>query len=818
MPTNQKQTPLADLRSSEVALLRIGLVGAGALLLWMAVQVVTSAPLADTPAYVFAVIALGGLGFAALVAAGWRTPSRQWKWLILLAVICEIALTAIIWRQTQRLHPTSRVDIALYIDMASELVQRGENPYAWNFNSVPEIYRAAQAAGTPQIDGSIAERYCYPALGILMVLPLEAVDLPGVWLVPVLAHMATACLLFLAAPRSVQPVILFPMVTWFGFSALTAAGADDMVWSGLLVGMIVAWRRPTLRAVLYGLAVSYKQSPWLLLPFLVIRLWCGDGQNVPRRVRMARVVRFVLISGLTFLLVNLPFILWDPAAWIKGVFTPMASSLVYLSQGGLSGLTAFGYLNLPKSYYLLATLVVLALSLFIYWRHYSTLRDTFVVLPAILLWFSHRALVSYWAYWAPPALAILIQRPPPALAPAKRTRGVHTALVAAGGVIALVTAGVVMEGEPRLAVELQPPFLTLDGNVYRLAIRVENNSDETIAPRFGIHYNYTGFSPSPWHIESGPLVLEPNQWAVYQVVSDGQLTFPAHTSAQVVVTDAGGDESLRAVSTIGPDHSFLWPDAIANPQFLYWDSGATTPIFWAPRVLPAGAGSITYANQDGHSAVRLRLDGQHPGPKSVALNSFILVPPTPFGIWVYADGVSDGAAQYGIEFTDDARSLILRFGTRQHVEHISDRRVVVERPAMPGTWTYQEIDLPGLYRQAGWDLPPLKPVVYRQVDADFRAVNMSLFLSSDGTADGAQVCFGPLQQDGFEVKPETLMAETLSDPVGYYLRLSERYTSERNYARALVVLERALAIVPGDAAISGRIDEIKALLSTVKSR
>lgn len=807
---------MADLLFSEVALLRIGLVGAGALFLQTAIQVATSAPLADAPIYTFVVIALGILGLAVLVASGWRTLSRQWKWLILLAVVSEIVLTTAIWRQTQRLHPTWRVDVNLYIDMASELIQRGENPYAWDFNGVPEMYRATQAATTPQLEGSICERSMYPALSFISVLPFEVVGLPGVWLVPVLAQIAAACLLFLAAPRNIQPVILLPMVVWFHFSDLTAVGANDIVWAAFITGMIVAWRRPALRALLYGLAISYKQFPWFLFPFVAVRIWRGSDHDTPRRLRLARLVYFVSISGLTFSLFNLPFIFWDPIGWIKGVMTPMTGTLIYLSHGGLSGLTAFGYINLPKNYYLLVMLTVLALLLFIYWRHYAMLRDTFVIWPAILIWFSHRALVSYWIYWTLPTLGILIQRSPPVTVPPTKPRWVYTALVSVAVVIALVAAGVFMTGETPILVEAIPPYWTMDGNVYHLTMRVQNRSDDAIWPRFGVHFDYTGFSPLPWHIESGPLVLEPGQSALYQIASNGGLTFPAHTPAQVVVTDAGGNYALRGVATIGPDRSFLWPDAIQNPEFLFWDSNTTAPISWRLRAEPAGTGTASYAERDLHSTVMLAFDEQSPGPKSVSLYSFILIPRTPFGIWVYPDVALESRAQYGIEFEDGERRLTLRFGTHDHVDRVSDQHVIIERPVPVHRWTYQEIDLSSLYQQAGWDLPSSRPLVYRNVDADFRAVDMSLFLTSDGTADDARVYFGPLKQDSFQVKPEILMAETLNDPVGYYVRLSERYASERNYARALLVIERAQELAPGDAAISVRIDEIKALLRMEK--
>jgi hypothetical protein len=620
--------------------------------------------------------------------------------------------------------------------------------------------------------------------------------------------MAAAVVLFLAAPRAIQPVILFPFVVWFNFSGLTAIGGNDIVWSALIAGMIVAWRRPTLRAILYGLAASYKQSPWLLFPFLIIRLWRDQEQDTAPEPRVRRVGYFALVSGVVFALTNAAYLVWDPVAWLKGVLSPMSSPLVYLSQGGLGGLTAFGYVNLPKSFYLLATLICFGLTLFAYWRHYAALRDLFVVLPALLMWFSYRTLVVYWVYWAFPALAILIRRPPPLRPPAQSPSWRLTALVAAGALAVLVGAGLLMAGESPVVVGPLPPFLTVEGQVFRMNVRVQNKSSEFLTPRFGVHSDVTTYNTLPWLIESGPLALEPGQSAVYQISSNGQPSFPASSVGQVVVTDARGNYALRGVATIGPDRSFLWPDAIPNPEFLFWDSTATAPIFWGFHARPFGVGSASYAQKDGRNTVLLALDPQYPGPKVVAINSFILVPYTPFGVWVYVDAPSGSAAQYGIEFGDHDHVLTLRFGARDQMEQVSDGHVMIERAVPVGVWSYQEIDLIGLYRQAGWEPPPFQPLEYRRIDADFRAVDMSFFLTSDGTADEARVHFGPIEQAGYKVRPETLMAETLSDPAGYYVRLAERYVAERNYTRALDALERAQGYAPSDVTISSRIDEI----------
>ena len=192
--------------------------------------------------------------------------------------------------------------------MASELVQRGENPYTWDLNGVMEIHRAAQAASTPHLDSSVTGRFDYPALSVLVVLPFNILGLPGAWLIPILAQIALVILIFLIAPSGVRPIVLLPLVVWFSFSNLAVVGANDIVWSASIAAMIVSWRYPNLGAISYGLAIAYKQVPWFLLPFLLVRIWCEPDPGTKVAQRLAGVAQFTLMSGLTFLLVNLPFL------------------------------------------------------------------------------------------------------------------------------------------------------------------------------------------------------------------------------------------------------------------------------------------------------------------------------------------------------------------------------------------------------------------------------------------------------------------------------------------------------------------------------
>ena len=185
------------------------------------------------------------LGLVVLVAVGWRIPPRRVRWLILLAVVSGIALTATIWRQTQRLNAISKIDVALYIDMASELVQRRENPYAWDFSNVAEVYCVAQAASTSRLNGSMIERYDSPALSVLTVLSFEIVSLPGEWLAPVeVRQMTRMCRARIMVARSTMyasaavtirchvPTIMASNIRYLEISLMTSAPMSSIFWGG----------------------------------------------------------------------------------------------------------------------------------------------------------------------------------------------------------------------------------------------------------------------------------------------------------------------------------------------------------------------------------------------------------------------------------------------------------------------------------------------------------------------------------------------------------------------------------------------------------
>ena len=776
---------------TERTILRLGLAGAGGILLHLAITVAFSAPLSHVPGDVAILIGCGLVGLLLLLSAGLYRPHPALRWLILLACIVNLGARSMVsWQNFSLTNLT--VDSALYTDMAGEVLWRGENPYTWDFTGVFDVTRTSQIPSTPKLNAANESYYPYPALPILLVIPFQRLNLPGTLILSLLGHLALLLLLFLITPRAYQPLILLPGMAGMNFAALTFIGSLDIVWVMLLVAMVASWHHPVLRAILFGLAIALKQTPWIVGPFLLIHLWHASRDDGIGQIRT-----FVTIVGGTFLLVNAPFIIWNPEAWLIGVVTPMHDDLIYFSQGGLAGLTQFGLFSLPKGYYLFATLMVFGWLLFCYWRHYDVLHLAIWIAPGILMWFSYRNLVSYWTYWVFPMLASLVSCSFPSLSSLEQPQNVswrptfRISLIVLG---VLLVTGVLLSLTPS-TITVRPilPLHASQGRITRMDVQVVNHNSTSLSPRFAIQQRYTMGNPLPWIIDRGPHVLPPGESAIYRIITtQHDRSFFVYDAAQIVVTDAKGDYNLRGVATLDADTSFLWPDAIPNPDYRFWDEAETAPIFW--EVI--GTGTATPGEVAGHSTVQLTLRATEEISDRVALQTMLPFPRTSFGLWVYVDNAT---GLYGLEIADGKHTLRLTFGEDPYTGPWLNNHHVVHYQIPSAQWHYQEIDVAEAYQIAGWDLPSLEPTTYRGMDIDARIVKLRLFLQSTSVKAPLQADFGPFEQSDLHVPPQSLMGETLDDPASYYVRLGDIYERQRNDAYALDAYRRALVFAPGNA-------------------
>jgi uncharacterized membrane protein len=238
----------------------------------------------------------------------------------------------------------------------------------------------------------------YPALSFLALVPFVWAGVPSV--VPFFG----LCAIILAALF----VLSFPIELrlWAGLLALAStpiwdganAGVLDLLYILLLFIAWRWWRKPLLSILALGLAIAAKQLAWFFLPYYAIFVWQRRGwREAIKRLAGASVI---------FAVVNAPFILNDPHAWLSGILAPEVDPM-FPSGNGLIRLPLGGILPLwPSDVYLALELLALVISLIWYWRNGRRYPELAFVLAVVPLFFAWRSLTTYFYFIALPAIAL----------------------------------------------------------------------------------------------------------------------------------------------------------------------------------------------------------------------------------------------------------------------------------------------------------------------------------------------------------------------------------------------------------------------------
>ena len=219
-------------------------------------------------------------------------------------------------------------------------------------------------------------------------MPAVALGLPSIALPQIALFLALIAALVWATPPPYRAAVaLLVLATADG--ARQVAGSDFEIWPLALVGFAwLARDRRWLAAVLLGLACATKQTAWLAAPFYLVWVWRTAGPVVTGE-------RVGIAAG-TFLLVNVPWIVASPGAWLSSLLLPV--SLPLLPDGsGLVGLSLAGALPLLPSWaYGLLELAGFALALGWYWRAARQMPYAGLVLPLAPLLLAWRSSERYF--------------------------------------------------------------------------------------------------------------------------------------------------------------------------------------------------------------------------------------------------------------------------------------------------------------------------------------------------------------------------------------------------------------------------------------
>ncbi len=477
----------------------------------------TSWPVINVLAPAMVAIALGGFALC------WCGPSpRSWIHQGLgVASALVVAITPQIITLHTRLYYTT--DAAALDHVATKVFVNGHNPYASSLAAAGQYLHTAAYFWTYTLSGGHVDSVSYPAGSFLFYAPAyalgfhhEVVD----WM-DLYAWIATALLVFFLVPRFLRWIAVLLALTGI-FTGVFSSGGTDAAFLPFVVLALWHWDRygrpkgagaaRWLGPIALGLACSIKQTPWFLVPFLVIGIWIETRRD--GRSPLPVVTRYLAIVLGVFAAVNLPFIIWGAGAWWHATLLPLTQPLVADGQGLVSlaihGLTGGADLSLLMD----ASLAVLLGLLAAYIAWYRQLKRIWLLLVPIPFFFSPRSFTGYLIDFFPAALvAILTVAPAPAALGERRwgrLSPAHFAFGALGALSAVLTTLALTSAPLTLSYD-SAAIGPLEQHMFAVTVTATNNTGSTLTPHFMVDVGAahpTGF----WTAAHGrPVVIGPHR-------------------------------------------------------------------------------------------------------------------------------------------------------------------------------------------------------------------------------------------------------------------------------------------------------------------
>ena len=236
-----------------------------------------------------------------------RPSARHAAWLAVGLVAVHAALGVWVMRRS----PDPAIDVHIFQKYAVAALRHGENPYSLTF---PDIYGNSAFYGEGlSVKGRLQFGFPYLPLSLLAAMP-------GQWLghdprYSQLAALELAALLMAFARRGGLGVIAAALylTTPRNFFVLEQSWTEPFVVLGVATVAFAACRRSRLTPWLFGAFVAIKQYLVFALPAAALL--------TTSRADFRGVAGVLLRGAAVGALITLPFVMWNPAAFMKSVVT-----------------------------------------------------------------------------------------------------------------------------------------------------------------------------------------------------------------------------------------------------------------------------------------------------------------------------------------------------------------------------------------------------------------------------------------------------------------------------------------------------------------
>ncbi|HUA10662.1 MAG TPA: hypothetical protein VMA83_01490 [Solirubrobacteraceae bacterium] len=486
--------------------------------------------------------------------------------------VLALGLAVLVARAVEALYhnPGYGTDEAAFEQAAATLLLHGHDPYGANLLSALSRFHVPIQYATYKLNGGVVSTYGYPAAPLLLVAAFVRIT-GGAQAVPianVAVLMVSAVTMFKLLPRRYRALaVLVPigLPLLFGYAI---SGVNAIICMAALLP--VAWRWTAVgrggvldsanrwQGACLGLAVCTQPLAWFVAPFVLAGVFLVRSAELGRRGAARVALAYGAIAAAVFAVLNLPFILWNPGAWLAGVASPLTQHAIPYGQG-LIDLTLFAHVGggaIASYTYAAAAFYVALLALYV--LRFRLLGRACFVLPLLPFFFSSRSLAEYFMTGAAVvAVSVATDEPAAVRGASELSRGWsarrRNAIAAACLLLPFAfTANALATPQP-LTLKIEEASTTGElQTVWRLRVLVHNRSDEALVPHFAT--NEVGQATTFWNVLSGPARLAPHATATYSLAAPNVGSMSYITSPFLLQAFTATPQTVSSSALFTPQH------------------------------------------------------------------------------------------------------------------------------------------------------------------------------------------------------------------------------------------------------------------------
>ena len=294
-------------------------------------------------------------------------------------------------------------------------LRQGTFAHRLDYPTLDEFKTALNTALKTGDTSAFESKVSYPALSFLSLVPFVALHDYNVLPFYLLCYLLLVLLAWQWVRTELRPWVILLAIANVPMLSSTMGGNLDLFYTLLIA---LAWwlrDRRWASALFFGLALASKQISWYFVPFYFIMNWRLHG--------LKEATYRLVIAGMLGLLINLPFIIWNPQAWLSGILAPVVDPMFPMGVGIVNLSVTHLLPYLPEKSYTVLQIATFLLAIACYWRMSRMRPESAILFAVIPLFFNWRSLSSYFYCVAYPLFVLMVARIRPQIQPQESGTG-----------------------------------------------------------------------------------------------------------------------------------------------------------------------------------------------------------------------------------------------------------------------------------------------------------------------------------------------------------------------------------------------------------